>query len=185
MHFFVADSVAECIIVSKKNQIMEQDYRVKLTSVEQLALFVEQKCNMGHAAWAVVYFLAALVLLPAVLILSTGTGMAIWAYLTEGLYEAEGYTGTTTLAINVFCTVLGWLVCCWWSLVLRLFYCHLICRPYHATRGLLTVGTALLAELSLFSIAILIISMDYCIYLAAVPVALMLLIGYFCLRKHK
>jgi hypothetical protein len=97
---------------------MEQDYREKLTSVEQLALFVEQKCNMGNAAWAVVYFLAALVLLPAVLILSTGTGMAIWAYLTEGLYEAEGYTGTTTLAINVFCTVLGWLVCCWWSLVL-------------------------------------------------------------------
>lgn len=66
MHFFVADSMAECIIVSKKNQIMEQDYREKLTSVEQLALFVEQKCNMGHAAWAVVYFLAALVLLPAV-----------------------------------------------------------------------------------------------------------------------
>ena len=185
MHFFVADSVAECIIVSKKNQIMEQDYREKLTSVEQLALLVEQKCNIGNAAWAVVYFLAALVLLPAVLILSTGTGMAIWAYLTEGLYEAEGYTGTTTLAINVFCTVLGWLVCCWWSLVLRLFYCHLICRPYHATRGLLTVGGALLAELSLFSIAILIISMDYCIYLAAVPVALMLLIGYFSLRKHK
>ena len=55
--------MSECIIVSKKNQIMEQDYREKLTSVEQLALFVEQKCNMGNAAWAVVYFLAALVLL--------------------------------------------------------------------------------------------------------------------------
>ena len=101
LQFFVADSVPGSIIVSKKNQIMEQDYREKLTSVEQLALFVEQKCNMGNAAWAVVYFLAALVLLPAVLILSTGTGMAIWAYLTEGLYEAEGYTGTTTLAIKM------------------------------------------------------------------------------------
>ena len=65
--------MSECIIVSKKNQIMEQDYREKLTNVEQLALFVEQKYNMGNAAWAVVYFLAALVLLPAVLILSTGT----------------------------------------------------------------------------------------------------------------
>ena len=177
--------MAECIIVSKKNQIMETDCRNQLTWAERLALLVEGKWNMGHAVWAGVYFLASLVLLPAVLILSAGTGLAILSYLTVGLYGADGYTATTTLAINVFSTVLGWLVCCWWSLVLRLFYCHLICRPYHATRGLLTVGVELLAELSLFSIAILIISMDYCIYLAAVPVALMLLIGYFCLRKHK
>ncbi|MBR5214212.1 MAG: hypothetical protein IKV92_08135, partial [Akkermansia sp.] len=84
---------------------MVQNNREKLTSVEQLALFVEQKCNMGHAVWAGVYFLASLVLLPAVLILSAGTGLAILSYLTVGLYGADGYTATTTLAINVFCTV--------------------------------------------------------------------------------
>ena len=47
-------------------------------------------------------------------------------------------------------------------------------------------GLLVLAELALFTIDLFIIGTDYyCIYLAAVPVALMLLIGYFCLRKHK
>ena len=84
---------------------METDCRNQLTWAERLALFVESKWNMGHAVWAGVYLLASLVLLPAVLILSADTGMAILAYLTVGLYGADGHTATTTLAINVFCTV--------------------------------------------------------------------------------
>lgn len=164
---------------------METDCRNQLTWAERLALFVEGKWNMGHAVWAGVYFLASLVLLPAVLILSAGTGMAILSYLTVGLYGADGYTATTTLAINVFCTVMGWFICCWWCMVIRLFYCHLRWRPYRASCGLPMAGLLVLAELALFTIALFIIGTDYCIYLAAVPVTLMLLIGYFCLRKHK
>lgn len=164
---------------------METDCRNQLTWAERLALFVEVKWNMGHAVWAGVYFLASLVLLPAVLILSAGTGMAILGYLTVGLYGADGHTATTTLAINVFCTVMGWFICCWWCMVIRLFYCHLRWRPYRASCGLPMAGLLVLAELTLFTIALFIIGTDYCIYLAAVPVALMLLIGYFCLRKHK
>ena len=164
---------------------METDCRNQLTWAERLALFVEGKWNMGHAAWAVVYFLASLVLLPAVLILSAGTGMAILSYLTVGLYGTDGYTATTTLAINVFCTVMGWFICCWWCMVIRLFYCHLRWRPYRASCGLPMAGLLVQAELALFTIALFIIGTDYCIYLAAVPVALMLLIGYFCLRKRK
>lgn len=164
---------------------METDCRNQLTWAERLALFVEGKWNMGHAVWAGVYFLASLVLLPAVLILSAGTGMAILSYLTVGLYGADGHTATTTLAINVFCTVMGWFICCWWCMVIRLFYCHLRWRPYRVSCGLPMAGLLVLAELALFTIALFIIGTDYCIYLAAVPVALMLLIGYFCLRKHK
>lgn len=157
---------------------METDCRGKLTWAERLALFVERKLNMGHTAWAAVYFLASLVLFPAVLILSAGTGMAILAYLTVGLYGADGHTATTTLAINVFCTVMGWLVCCWWCMVIRLFCCHLKWRPYRVSCGLPMAGLVMLAELTLFTIALLIVGMNYCVYLAAVPVVLMLLIGY-------
>lgn len=163
---------------------MEPGYQDKLTRVERLALFVEHKWSMGHAAWAVVYFLAALVLLPAVLIHSAGTGVVIWAYLTEGFYGAGGYTPATTLAINVFCTVLGFFVCCWWCLVVRLLCCHLRWLPYRASGGLLTAGAVLQAELSLLTIALLIVGQGACIYTAAVPVALMLLIGYLCRLKR-
>ncbi len=156
---------------------METDCRNQSTWAERLALFVERKWNMGHAVWAGVYLLASLVLLPAVLILSAGTGMAILAYLTVGLYGSDGHTATTTLAINVFCTVVGWFVCCWWCMVIRLFYCHLRLRSYRASCGLPMAGLLVLAELTLFTIALFMIGPDYCIYLAAVPVALMLLVG--------
>lgn len=50
---------------------------------------------------------------------------------------------------------------------------------------LLTAGAVLQAELSLLTLALLIVGQGACIYTAVVPVALMLLIGYLCRLKRR
>ena len=155
----------------------------RLTWLERMALSVEQRFPIGHGPWSVVYLIAAAALLPSVLILSVGTGLALLAHLSEGLYTSDGHSETTVLLINLFCTALGCFFCSWWVMVLRLWRSHWQEVTYRPSCVLWLAGLVVQAELALGTIAF--VAASAARQWTAVPVCIMLLTGYLYIRSRR
>ena len=52
--------------------------KTRITWFEGVALLVEKKFPIGHGPWKIAYLVAIIALLPSVLNLGLGTGMAAW-----------------------------------------------------------------------------------------------------------
>lgn len=128
--------------------------KTRITWFEGVALLVEKKFPIGHGPWMIAYLIAMLALLPSVLNLGIGTGMAACGYATQGLFASQPFSAGTTLLINLFCTVLGWFLSSWLVLVWRLFQCHRKEVPYTSPCYLWISGAVLLAYQVLAVVAV-------------------------------
>lgn len=128
--------------------------KTRITWFEGVALLVEKKFPIGHRPWMIAYLIAMLALLPSVLNLGIGTGMAACGYATQGLFASHPFSAGTTLLINLFCTALGWFLCSWLVLVWRLFQCHRKEVPYTSPCYLWISGAVLLAYQVLAVVAV-------------------------------
>ena len=81
--------------------------KTRITWFEGVALLVEKKFPIGHRPWMIAYLVAIIALLPSVLNLGIGTGMAAWGYATEGLYASPPFSAENTLIINLLSAVLA------------------------------------------------------------------------------
>ena len=128
--------------------------KTRITWFEGVALLVEKKFPIGHGPWVIAYLIAMLALLPSVLNLGIGTGMAACGYATQGLFASHPFSAGTTLLINLLCTVLGWFLSSWLVLVWRLFQCHRKEVPYTSPCYLWISGAVLLAYQVLAVVAV-------------------------------
>ena len=128
--------------------------KTRLTWFEGVALLVEKKFPIGHRPWMIAYLIAIIALLPSVLNLGIGTGMAAWGYATEGLYASPPFSAENTLIINLLSAVLAWFLCSWLVLVWRLFQSHRKCVPYTSPCYLWISGAVLMAYQVLAVVAI-------------------------------
>ncbi len=128
--------------------------RTRITWFEGVALLVEKKFPIGHGPWKIIYLIAIIALLPSVLNLGLGTGMAAYAYATKGLYASPPFSAENTLLINLISTALGWFLCSWLVLVWRLFQSHRKEVPYTSPCYLWISGAVILAYQVLAMVAI-------------------------------
>ena len=128
--------------------------KTRITWFEGVALLVEKKFPIGHGPWHLIYLIAIIALLPSVLNLGLGTGMAVYGYAIGGFYASSSFSAEKTLLINLLCTALGWFLCSWLVLVWRLFQCHRKEVPYTSPCYLWISGGVLLACISLAVVAI-------------------------------
>ena len=128
--------------------------KTRITWFEGVALLVEKKFPIGHGPWMIAYLVAIIALLPSVLNLGIGTGMAACGYATQGLFASAPFSAGTTLFINLFCTALGWFLSSWLVLVWRLFQCHRKEVPYTSPCYLWISGAVLLAYQVLAVVAV-------------------------------
>ena len=128
--------------------------KTRITWFEGVALLVEKKFPIGHGPWMIAYLVAIIALLPSVLNLGIGTGMAACGYATQGLFASAPFSAGTTLLINLFCTALGWFLSSWLVLVWRLFQCHRKEVPYTSPCYLWISGAVLLAYQVLAVVAV-------------------------------
>ena len=128
--------------------------KTRITWFEGVALLVEKKFPIGHRPWMIAYLIAMLALLPSVLNLGIGTGMAACGYATQGLFASHPFSAGTTLLINLFCTALGWFLSSWLVLAWRLFQCHRKEVPYTSPCYLWISGAVLLAYQVLAVVAV-------------------------------
>ena len=128
--------------------------KTRITWFEGVALLVEKKFPIGHGLWHLIYLIAIIALLPSVLNLGIGTGMAACGYATQGLFASAPFSAGTTLLINLFCTALGWFLSSWLVLVWRLFQCHRKEVPYTSPCYLWISGAVLLAYQVLAVVAV-------------------------------
>ena len=128
--------------------------KTRITWFEGVALLVEKKFPIGHGPWMIAYLVAIIALLPSVLNLGIGTGMAACGYATQGLFASHPFSAGTTLLINLFCTALGWFLSSWLVLVWRLFRCHLKEVPYTSPCYLWISGAVVLTYQALAMVAI-------------------------------
>ena len=128
--------------------------KMRITWFEGVALLVEKKFPIEHRPWMIAYLIAMLALLPSVLNLGIGTGMAACGYATQGLFASHPFSAGTTLLINLFCTALGWFLSSWLVLVWRLFQCHRKEVPYTSPCYLWISGAVLLAYQVLAVVAV-------------------------------
>ena len=128
--------------------------KTRITWFEGVALLVEKKFPIGHGPWMIAYLVAIIALLPSVLNLGLGTGMAAYGYAIAGLYASKPFSPEKTLFINLFCTALGWFLSSWLVLVWRLFRCHLKEVPYTSPCYLWISGAVLLAYQVLAVVAV-------------------------------
>ena len=126
----------------------------RITWFEGVALLVEKKFPIGHGPWHLIYLIAIIALLPSVLNLGIGTGMAVYGYAIGGFYASSSFSAEKTLLINLLCTALGWFLCSWLVLVWRLFQCHRKEVPYTSPCYLWISGAVLLAYQVLAVVAV-------------------------------
>lgn len=161
--------------------------KTRITWFEGVALLVEKKFPIGHGPWKIIYLIAIIALLPSVLNLGLGTGMAAWGYATEGLYASPPFSAENTLIINLLSTVLGWFLCSWLVLVWRLFQSHRKCVPYTSPCYLWISGAVVLAYQALAMVAIILARSST--FGSLVPVLLILLLHYlhktFCRLQNR
>ena len=147
-----------------------------MLTFEGVALLVEKKFPIGHGPWMLAYLVAIIALLPSVLNLGIGTGMAACGYATQGLFASAPFSTGTTLLINLFCTALGWFLSSWLVLVWRLFQCHRKEVPYTSPCYLWISGAVLLAYQVLAVVAIILARSST--FGSLVPVLLILALHY-------
>ena len=150
--------------------------KTRITWFEGVALLVEKKFPIGHGPWMIAYLVAIIALLPSVLNLGIGTGMAACGYATQGLFASAPFSAGTTLLINLFCTALGWFLSSWLVLVWRLFQCHRKEVPYTSPCYLWISGAVLMAYQVLAVVAIILARSST--FGSLVPVLLILALHY-------
>lgn len=150
--------------------------KTRITWFEGVALLVEKKFPIGHRPWMIAYLVAIIALLPSVLNLGIGTGMAAWGYATEGLYASPPFSAENTLIINLLSAALGWFLCSWLVLVWRLFQSHRKCVPYTSPCYLWISGAVLMAYQVLAVVAIILARSST--FGSLVPVLLILALHY-------
>ena len=150
--------------------------KMRITWFEGVALLVEKKFPIGHGPWMIAYLVAIIALLPSMLNLGIGTGMAACGYATQGLFASAPFSAGTTLLINLFCTALGWFLSSWLVLVWRLFQCHRKEVPYISPCYLWISGAVVLADLALVMVGILMAQRST--FGAVLPVASILILRY-------
>ena len=116
----------------------------RITWFEGVALLVEKRFPIGHSPWKIAYLIALIALLPSVLNLGLGTGIAACAYATEGFYATPPFTPGKTLLFNMVCTLLGWFLSSWLVLVWRLLQCHRKSESYTSPCNLWISGAIVL-----------------------------------------
>lgn len=153
----------------------------RLSWAEHLALKIERKLPLGRTGWMVVYCIALLALLPAIVNLGLGTGIVLCGYATDGFYASKPFSAETTLLINLLCTLLGWFFCSWGILLCRCIRSHWSCAEYKAPCPLWFSGCVLLAQLTLLGVALCLLTAGG-LYWALLPLILIALLA--CLRRR-
>ena len=123
-------------------------HQTSLSWLENFALKIERIIPLAPWLWGGLYAIAALFLSIPVIILTMGTGVAIYAYISCGLYASDGFTAHTVLFINLFSSLLGWFICCWWWMLLKLIYHRFRWQEYRSKRSIWFSGTILFVLLS-------------------------------------
>ena len=111
-------------------------HQTSLSWLEKFALKIERIIPLDPWLWGGFYAIAALFLSIPVIFLTMGTGVAIYAYISCGLYAADGFSAHTVLFINLFSSLPGWFICCWWMMLLKLICHRLRCMEYNPERSI-------------------------------------------------